>query len=67
MAMQKKSKKMPMKKKGMHKMPDGHMMSDAEMEKMMAKKMPKGKAKPKKKKKQSGSSRPQAGGTGLGP
>ena len=65
MAMQKKSKKMPMKKKGMHKMPDGHMMSDAEMEKMMAKKMPKGK--PKKKKKQSGSSRPQAGGTGLGP
>ena len=61
MAMQKK-KKMPMKKKGMHKMPDGRMMSDAEMEKMMAKKMPKGK--PKKKKKQI---RPQAGGTGLGP
>ena len=62
MAMQKK-KKAP---KGKHMM-NGKMMSDAEMEKMMAKKMPKGKAKPKKKKKQSGSSRPQAGGTGLGP
>ena len=41
--------KMPMKKppKGMHRMPNGKMMSDAEMERMMYEEKPRRKGKPK--------------------
>ena len=48
--------KQKMKKKGMHKMPGGMMMSDAEMEGMMKKEMPP-KGMPKKKTKKRGGKR----------